>query len=196
MIQTRQFVPIVLLACAAAGLLARASTQTITTQTFPTSWIGAWKGPASLVTPGRDDHEFRMELIVAATDDPTRYAWTIVYAETNGQRQERKYELIVRDAANEQYAVDEKNGIIIPSTLLDGTLYSSFEVQGTRVNTRMKLESPGTDEQRITVEMISGSVQSTESSGGKDGVPEVLSVIPRSLQRATLTRDIEPATTP
>lgn len=187
---------ILLLLCSAANLWAHSPTDETASMSFPASWIGTWKGPASLVAPGRDEHKFQMELIVAATDDPARYAWTIVYAENNGQRQERKYELIVRDAAKGQYAVDEKNGIIIPSTLLDGTLYSSFEVQGTRVNTRMKLESPGTDEQRITVEMISGSVQSAESSGGKDGVPEVLSVIPRSLQRATLQRDIEPATTP
>lgn len=129
-----------------------------------------------------------MELIVQPTDDPTRFSWTIVYAEAAGQRQERAYELVVRDADKGMYAIDEKSGIIIPTTLIESTLYSSFEVQGVRINTRESLVHAGTAQEAIEVEMISGSTDSLETSGGKDAVPEVRSVALRSLQRATMKR--------
>lgn len=165
---------------------------------FPADWIGHWIGPAALVAPGQPDRSFTTELIIAKTDDPARFSWTIIYAE-DGNRQERAYELIVRDAAKGLYAIDEKNAIVIPATLLDATLYTSFEVMGTRINTREKLEHFGTPDERITIEMVSARSDNPETSGGGQA-PEVKSVIPRSLQKATLTRlppkPAEPAPAP
>ncbi len=163
---------------------------------FPADWVGHWSGPAALIAPGRPDRDFVMELIVKPTDDPARYQWTIIYAEANGTKQERAYELVVRDAEKGRFAIDEKNGIIIPATHLDGALYTSFEVQGTRINTREKLEHFATPDELLSVEMISGSSENAEPSGGKDAVPEVRSVVPRSLQRATLKRVAEKPSTP
>jgi hypothetical protein len=185
MFRTFVFVSTLALGCVA---LADDDTAAGAPAQFPLSWVGHWTGPAALVAPGRPSREFAMELIVAPTADPQRFTWTVVYAELDGKRQERAYELVVRDTEKGQYAIDEKNGIVIPATLFDSALYTSFEVQGVRINTREALENAGTPEECIRVEMVSGSAQQPEITGGKDAIPEVRSVVARTLQRATLKR--------
>lgn len=131
-----------------------------------------------------------MELIIAPTDAPDRFDWTIVYADSSGAvpRQERKYQLIVRNAATGEFAIDERNGIVIESRFLHGALYGHFLVQGTRITTREKLEGIGTADERIEVEMLITRDEPAARSGGAEGVPEVQSWAPRSIQQASLRR--------
>ncbi len=135
---------------------------------------------------------FTHELIIAPTDRPDRFQWTIVYSGESG-RQERKYELVVRNAERGEYAIDEKNGIILDARYLAGGLHSHFSVQGTRITTRERLEGFGTPDEAITVEMIVLLEEGVTLTGGKAGaaegaLPEVRTWMPRSVQRATLRR--------
>lgn len=154
---------------------------------FPAAWVGHWRGPAQVIRPDGQTMEFTTELIVKPTDDPARWQWTIIYDGAAG-KQERAYELIVRDAAKGRYAIDEKQGIVIESALIGDTMFSQFVVQGNRITTREKLEGAGTPAERISVEMITTLDGKPETSGGKEGIPEVHSHRPVSLQRASLTR--------
>ena len=94
----------------------------------------------------------------------------------------------MRDAAKGEFAIDERNGIVIEARLLNGALYSHFLVQGTRITTREKLEGAGTKDERIEVEMLVTRDELAVVSGGVESVPEVRSWVPRSIQRATLRR--------
>jgi hypothetical protein len=155
---------------------------------FPAAWIGHWKGDATSDTGVGEPMRFTMELKIAATDQPNRFQWTVIYDGSTG-RQVRAYELVVKDAARGEYAIDEKNSIVLDARLLNGTLYSHFLVEGTRIATRERLEGDGTAEgPRIEVEMIVTRDAEATSTGKADGVPEVLSWMPRSIQRATLRR--------
>ena len=127
-----------------------------------------------------------MELHIAPTASRERFTWTIIYVEGE-QRQERPYELVVKDAMNGIYEVDEKNSIRLPMLLLDGGFYSSFEVEGSLLNACYRLEARGTPDERIILEIISFAA-ATENTGGADGVPEVRTRKPMSLQRAVLRR--------
>lgn len=167
---------------------------------FPESWIGHWSGDALLDNGTGSPRPFAMEMVIAATQDPTRFVWTIIYdghGSDGAGRQERRYHLLVRDRAAGRFAIDEENGIVIESRLLQGTLLSHFEVQGTRITTRERLEGSAGPDERIEVEMVvtreaeavrSGGAKEDAKPGDQPGVPEVRSWMPASIQRATLRR--------
>lgn len=154
---------------------------------FPDSWIGHWAGDATLNSPKGVAMRFTMELKVAKTDDPTKYEWTIIYDDGNN-RQERPYQLIVKDAANGAYEIDEKNGIVLPCTLIAGTLYSAFDLEGVRLVSRDQLVGDA-----IETEIITMSTKQMVSTGGKADdpeaqVPPVTGVPVVSVQRAVLKK--------
>ncbi len=154
--------------------------------TFPASWIGHWKGDASSGN-GVQSQQFTMELIIAPTDKPDRFGWTIVYSGAAG-RQERAYTLIVKEAAKGLYSIDENNGIVLDARLMGGTLFSHFLIQGSRLTTRDRLEAAGTADEHISIEIVTTIEDQSSPTGGKDGVPEVQSWSPASIQIATLRR--------
>jgi hypothetical protein len=161
---------------------------------FPRSWFGRWKGDAANDNGSGEPVRFTMELVIGPTEQADRFQWTIVYDGAFG-RQERKYELVVKDAARGEYAIDEKNSIVLDARLLSGALYSHFAVDGTRLTVRERLEGLGSKDERIEVEMITTVDAEANTSGKGNGAPEVLSWMPRSILRATLRRVAEPAPT-
>lgn len=165
--------------------------------TFPTSWIGHWKGDA---TAGLGDklQKFTMELIIAPTPDPTRHDWTLIYDGAAG-RQERRYTLITQDAAAGAYAIDENNGIILDATLMHNVLHCHFEIQGNRITVREeRVTTPGGAEQ-ILIEMVTTLDAAATPTGGRDDAPQVRTWKPISIQCASLLKqpqDPKPTPTP
>ncbi len=157
---------------------------------FPRSWSGRWRGPSSVFAPGRPPVQFTMELHVGPTDRPDRHTWTIVYDGAAG-RQERPYELVVRDAAEGRYAIDEKQSIVIESTLLDGALYSQFVVMGNRISAVYRRGSDADGTPTITVELVTVRDDDAKDTGGEAPAPVVRTLPPRSLQRAVMKRVAE-----
>lgn len=148
-------------------------------------WLGTWSGTATNHRPDGSSFDFPMTLAIAPIDDaPDRYTWTITYGE--GERQQvRPYELVVIDSAVGRYAIDEKNSIVLDTVLLDGALYSQFEIEGVRLTTVNRL-GPGPDE--MICEILTTSTEAASITGNSQGVPPVGLFPPRSLQRAVLTR--------
>jgi hypothetical protein len=108
-------------------LISAGPATTPTTGAFPQSWLGRWKGDLSAET-SRGNQSLKMELVIAATDDPKRFIWTIVYDSPAG-RQERPYFLEAIDAKAGRYVIDEGNGIRLSAWLSHGdTLTSAFDV--------------------------------------------------------------------
>ncbi len=154
---------------------------------FPETWVGHWAGAATLNTPKGVSMRFTMELKVVKTDDPSKYDWTIIY-DDGKNRQERPYQLVVKDAAKCSYEIDEKNGIVLPTTLIGGTLYSAFDLEGVRLISRDQLVGDA-----IETEIITMSTKQLVETGGKAGdaeaqVPPVTGVPVVSVQRATLKK--------
>lgn len=120
---------------------------------------------------------------------PRRWKWTIIYDGPQG-RQERAYELVERDAAKGLYAIDEKNSIVLPASLIGGALVSAFEVGGTMLvsSDRFDAAGPGPEDDSIVVEIVSFPAGKAESTGQQGDVPEVKGYTPISIQRAVLTR--------
>ena len=155
---------------------------------FPDDWVGTWRG-ALLVPAGGSagagaPEEVTMELVIARTDDPMRFAWTIVYDGAAG-RQVRAYELLTRDAASGRYATDERNGIVLEARYLEGALYSWFSIQGSNILVRESLVREPFATDAISVEFVTALDRDTQTTGPAG---EVRSLVPVSVQRATLRR--------
>lgn len=149
---------------------------------FPASWQGTWHGPATVSSPGKPPMQFEMELVIAPTEDPAKWKWTIKYID-KAHTQERPYELIIVDADKGEYKVDEKQGIIIPSRFISDALLCEFEVMSSRiVGSYRKVEN------KMIVELITIDPANSATSGGDNGIPSVTSYTVHALQRATLTK--------
>lgn len=154
-------------------------------------WLGRWTGPATLHHPGRAEvsQSFAMELRIAATDDPASFDWTIVYitpgtGDAPAQRQERAYRLVALDAAAGRFEIDERNGIVIPATLMGSAFYSCFTVQGSQITASYRL----TPEAKIELELVTTDALRPSTTGDQDGVPPVVVLQPKAVQRAVLVR--------
>lgn len=180
-------VPLALAGCRGAPVLPAPPPPASGPASFPSDWIGDWAGPAHLIWPDGRRREFAMELHIAPTADPKRYTWTVVYAEGE-QRQERLYELVVVDAAEGRYEIDEKNGIRLATTLIAGTLRAAFTVQGVQVVTCERLERTPSGE-RLLSEMLSFDARDPAATGGGE-VPPVTVIRPSTLQEAVLVRKV------
>ena len=149
-------------------------------------WLGTWSGTATNHRPDGSSFDFPMVLEIGPIEGSTdRYTWTITYGE--GERQQvRPYELVVIDPDTGRYAIDEKSSIVLDTVMLDGALYSQFEIEGIRLTTVNRL-GPGPNQ--MTCEIVTGSTSPTSTTGGSGGVSSVGLFPPRSLQRAVLTRN-------
>jgi hypothetical protein len=198
---------------------------------FPHDWVGTWQGTLTSTAyrvsgekrADAPEISIQMTLEVAPTSDPSRWTWTITYEGDQG-KQVRPYELVLRSEAEStaasraapadaralsrsRFAIDEKNGIVIPVHFADDVLWSSFEVLGTRIDVREELvrgdvrENACADARadaldKIRIEMISTKIDDPEVSGGtnaegegdRGGVPAVRSWSPISIQRGVLRR--------
>jgi hypothetical protein len=156
---------------------------------FPAAWVGSWRGTIT-THGGAGPMEVSMTLDIAPEAEPGRWAWTITYEGPAG-KQVRAYRLLARDEPKGSFAIDERNGIVLPARWVAGTLYASFEVQGSRVDVREELVGAGTPDAAIAVEMATVRVDTGESTGGTPGpggagIPAVRGWAPSSVQRGLL----------
>ncbi len=111
--------------------------------------------------------------------DKSRWTWILHY-EVEGQTP-RNYEL-VRDSS--EWKIDEKNGIILPQTMLGNRMASSFSVMGNLLTCYYWLEN---DALNMEIHMVK------QEASGKTGLnteesPEVSSHFIGAFQKAVLYR--------
>ncbi len=100
------------------------------TLNFPDEVLGSYKGDLTIQNKNKDEKStVGMEFHLQAADNLGTYIYQIVYI-IDGNRQERNYKLITKDADKGEYVIDENNGIILSATAFENRLYSVFEVQG------------------------------------------------------------------
>lgn len=150
----------------------RAPRQAAPEALFPDTFVGSWKGELEVSTMPKP---IGMTLDVQKVPGTPRYTWTIRY---EGQPA-RPYELVPVDPPRGQWAIDEKNGIVLDSFVANGKLLSQFDVATNRVTSRYEL----TPEGNLELEMSMFSRQPLASTG--HGV-ETFKLV--NFQRAVLHR--------
>lgn len=165
-------------ACSAPPKAAVVAQPVIEDTSFPSGWIGAWRGPLQIELAGKPPQTIAMELHIAPLETPGRWTFRIVY---NGEP--RNYVLIAVDAAKGLYQVDEQNSIVVDASLAGDTLLSQFSVQDNFVQARYRRVGAA-----LEFEILMVSSKAPNKTGGANGVPEVHSFPIRVVQRATLMR--------
>ncbi len=149
---------------------------------FPQDFYGIYKGDLH-ITNAKGEQTIPMEFHLKATDSIGKYQYMLVYV-MNGERQERKYNLIEKDASKGEYIVDENNGILLDAKRIDNTLFSMFEVQGNILTTT---ECFYKDSMDFEITFANKSQQTKSGTTGEDAT-EVISYPISVLQKAHLIK--------
>lgn len=152
---------------------------------FPASWEGEWSGDLVISNGGGEVQRLPMILRILPAEDE-RYTFTIVYGEDTPENT-RPYFLQAVDATQGHYETDEANGIFLDDFLINGKLYSRFEVMGSLLLTTIEKR----DDQLI-YEIIAGPSEPLRTTGDttvdEEEIPPVNGYRVSVQQRAVLTK--------
>jgi len=132
---------------------------------FLTDWYGEWSGNCNLYSPGKTgaQDKFTMKLNISADTKNKRWNWQIIYKSPK-INQVRDYFLIPVNPSAGHYAVDENNGIILDSFILNkNTILEQFSVDNSNITVKHQL----IDRNNLKVEFITFSNQQIRESGAQ-----------------------------
>ncbi|NOQ70923.1 MAG: hypothetical protein GQ574_02915 [Crocinitomix sp.] len=146
-------------------------------------WEGHYSGELTSNSKG-GTNSYHMEIIFKQLNDST-YNWTIVYGQ-DSLRQERKY--LLRKIDTYQYTVDEQNGIVLSTNLIQNTFISVFEVQGNLIHATYTFKK-----NKIYFKLTSSSARTETgdikpSEDNDESIPLVYSYASVAYQSAILKR--------
>lgn len=152
------------------------------TAVFPDSWHGIWRGTCKATRPDGKGYSFAMELHILPLDSEDRRTWKLIYGQGD-RRQVRDYELIIRDATKGDYVIDEKNSIMIDTTLLGERFCSQYSV-----NDSLLTVTYTRDNDCIEFYLLSSGLDDPALSGNEGDIPEVKTYTIETAQTALLKR--------
>jgi hypothetical protein len=109
---------------------------------FPKEYIGTYAGNLNVADASGVLQNVPMELIIAPTEDPKKYSYTLAYI-ISKKRDERKYTLITVDQEKGLFDLDENNGILLRANYMRQTLFSTFEVNNRILNSSVEFKNDG-----------------------------------------------------
>lgn len=109
---------------------------------FPKEYVGTYAGNLNIADASGVLQNVPMELTLAATEDPKKFAYTLSYI-VSKKKQEQKYTLIIVDPAKGLYDLDENNGVVLRANYMRQTLFSTFEVNNRILNSSVEFRNDG-----------------------------------------------------
>jgi len=113
-----------------------------TTYAFPKEYVGTYAGNLNIADVTGVLQNVPMELIIAPTEDPKKFSYTLAYI-VSKKRDERKYTLIIVDQEKGLFDLDENNGIVLRANYMRQTLFSTFEVNNRILNSSVEFKNDG-----------------------------------------------------
>jgi photosystem II stability/assembly factor-like uncharacterized protein len=169
-----------------------AATESAVRSILTDDWIGTWTGTVSSESAQERGYSYQLKLAIAATKQPDRLSWTLTIDNPQGETIQ-EYELVKKRDHPSHYALSSKNGTEIPMILIEDAMLSHHSVSGKTTWRKYELQNIASDE--MLVESVEAPSQLTVASGGKEGVPEVVSLLPLTRQVARLKRIESPSET-
>ena len=145
---------------------------------FPEDYFGVYKGMLTINQANGKVQKIPMEFHLLATDTAKRFIYKLVY-----DGQPRNYNLVEKDAEKGIYAVDENNGIILPSKYIDNTLYSYFQVGKNFLNSRLSFSK-----KQLEFEILFANMEEKEKTGENTDY-EIYGYPITTVQKAILKRE-------
>lgn len=124
-----------------------------------------------------------MELEISRTETTGTYNYIIKYhVEPNSDI--REYKLIAKDSTKGRFTLDENNGIEIPTTYINNTLQSVFQVENSLLSTKVSFK-----DNSILYEISVANTKETDSTSTYDGQFKVLGYPLGVFHSATLKKE-------
>ncbi len=153
---------------------------------FPDDWLGYWQGDLNIYGVTGLKQSLPMALDNAVTDIEGEYTWAIIYGQDTIAGR-RDYSLKEVDKDNGHYVVDENNGILLDSYLIDNELISVFDVMGNTLTSTYKRE-----DDKMIFEIMMYKSEKNKLTGdtiiGLDTIPAVSTYRPVVRQKAILSK--------
>jgi hypothetical protein len=126
---------------------------------LPTNWHGTWKGML-IITSSADKHSevplvFKIEPIKGSQD----VSWAMTYGEGD-KAIVKDYKLVHVGEKPGRFRIDERNGVGIDARLVNGVIYSQFEVGGYLLTARYELRG-----ETLRFEVTSSKVAAAKTGG-------------------------------
>jgi hypothetical protein len=151
---------------------------------LPQEWIGKWAGTLEIYSLQGKQQELPMELHILPRD--SFYTYSIIYG---ADKEEGLRDYLLKPVRPEMgwYKIDEQNTIEMDVYLLNGKMYSRFDVMGS-----LLLSTAEVKEGVMTYEIISGKLEAIRTTGNQtfegEDIPEVNSFPIQVRQVAYLRR--------
>ena len=126
--------------------------------TFPTSFLGNWKGNLEWIVAGKPTQTFAMQLQINKADSANHYHWKIISGDQ--QNDVRPYTLKPVDTAKGHWMIDEHNGILLDGYIHGNSFHGAFTVQGSTIVDNYTLENG-----RLKVEFYNIKLADKNQSG-------------------------------
>lgn len=150
-------------------------------QTGVEKFTGNWKGELQAYNKDSLTMTVQMGLDVVELNDSS-YQWKISYQMSDTGKADIRDYVLYYDAEKQQWAIDEKNGIVMYANLINGALHSCFSVGDANLLIRYSLE-----DNMLVFDLFSYGSKAWESAT-EDGAFMVLSYPVGNVQKAILER--------
>lgn len=156
--------------------------QNVETKNFPNSYFGIYTGDL-IINTNKGVQNYPMEFHMQPTDSLGVYDYTIVYGKGE-QQQVRDYTLKEKDVEKGIYTLDENNGVLLESRVIENKIYFLFEVANSLLTTFITF-----NDKDLIFEIIATNTTQKMVSGGQDEeTPEVFSYPINVVQKAVLIK--------
>jgi hypothetical protein len=109
---------------------------------LPGEWHGTWTGTMVVTSAADKRTEVAVVMEIGPTKDAKGFTWKTTYGE--GEKKVVKDYVLVPEADKPgRFVCDERNGIGLAARLVDGVMYSTFEVGGAVLTARYELRDKG-----------------------------------------------------
>lgn len=126
---------------------------------LPKEWLGIWVGEMVITNPRNEKTSVPVKLEIASLRDSENLTWVTTYGdkETDSKVPNvvKEYELVPGKEKPGQFMIDEKNGIMLPSRLVENVLYSQFVVGESSITARYELVADQIQFEIISTKQIS-----------------------------------------
>ena len=163
-------------------IVTSSNAQTDTSASFPQDFFGKYTGILH-ISSEKGMSEVPMEFHLAPTDSIGKFDHILIYGEGE-TRQERRYTIRTIDAAKGQFVIDENNGILLDTQVVENRLYTLFEVGGNLLTNFITFHKD-----HLIFEIIFANTSEKIKSGKTtEEIPEVISYPIKVVQRAVLNK--------
>ena len=98
-------------------------------QEFPDDWLGAYKGDMLIANLGRPTDTIPVEFNIVTLEEDSVWSYKMTFYSERFGTIVKDYKIVATSKDDDQnYLLDENNGIVMEITFMDGTFYGMYNV--------------------------------------------------------------------